>query len=50
MRQFTHFIDYAICYVGYLWPPWDGQRRTIADIVMCTVCVPLDNPPPSSFL
>ena len=48
MRQFAHFIDYAACYVGYLWPLWDGQRRTIADIVMSTVCVPLNPPTPSA--
>jgi uncharacterized RDD family membrane protein YckC len=45
-RQIAHYIDQLICYIGYLWPLWDGKRQTIADKIMATVCVPLTAPPP----
>jgi hypothetical protein len=47
MRQFAHIVDYCLCYLGYLWPLWDSQRQTLADKVMSTVCVPVDQQPPS---
>lgn len=45
VRQLAHYVDQAICYVGYLWPLWDGKRQTIADKVMGTVCVPVATVP-----
>jgi uncharacterized RDD family membrane protein YckC len=47
VRQFAHYIDQLICYIGYLWPLWDDKRQTLADKIMSTVCVPLNSPPPS---
>lgn len=41
VRQIAHYIDQLICYVGYLWPLWDGKRQTIADKLVGTVCVPV---------
>ena len=40
LRQIVHTVDGAICYLGYLWPLWDGKRQTWADKIMSTVCVP----------
>jgi uncharacterized RDD family membrane protein YckC len=45
MRQQAHFVDWAICYIGYFFPLWDAKRQTLADKIMSTVCVPL-NPQP----
>lgn len=41
VRQVAHYVDQLICYVGYLWPLWDDKRRTLADMIMSTVCVPV---------
>ncbi|MDR3662728.1 MAG: RDD family protein [Mycobacterium sp.] len=41
VRQLAHFLDAAICYIGYLLPLFDAKRQTIADKVMKTVCLPL---------
>jgi uncharacterized RDD family membrane protein YckC len=41
VRQLAHFIDSAICYIGYLFPLWDPKRQTIADKLMKTVCLPV---------
>jgi uncharacterized RDD family membrane protein YckC len=41
LRQIAHFIDGAICYIGYLFPLWDPKRQTIADKLLKTVCLPL---------
>jgi uncharacterized RDD family membrane protein YckC len=46
VRQIAHYVDQLICYVGYLWPLWDGKRQTLADKMLGTVCVPVDAPPP----
>lgn len=51
LRQIAHLVDQIICNIGYLLPLWDGQRQTIADKIMSTVCVPLKSPliiPPHS--
>jgi uncharacterized RDD family membrane protein YckC len=45
VRQIAHYVDQLICYVGYLFPLWDGKRQTIGDKLMSTVCVPLDQQP-----
>jgi uncharacterized RDD family membrane protein YckC len=44
VRQIGHYVDQLICYIGYLFPLWDDKRQTIADKLMSTVCVPLDQP------
>jgi uncharacterized RDD family membrane protein YckC len=41
VRQIAHYIDQLTCYIGYLWPLWDGKRQTFADKIMSTVCVPV---------
>jgi uncharacterized RDD family membrane protein YckC len=46
VRQIAHYVDQLICYVGYLWPLWDGKRQTLADKMLGTVCVPVNAPPP----
>ncbi|AQA03965.1 transporter [Mycobacterium sp. MS1601] len=40
VRQIAHVVDGLVCYLGYLWPLWDGKRQTFADKIMTTVCVP----------
>ena len=46
----AHGVDAIICYVGFLFPLWDAKRQTIADKIMSTVCVPIEqsalNPQP----
>lgn len=42
VRQIAHVIDQIICYIGYLFPLWDAKRQTLADKIMSTVCVPVD--------
>ncbi|MGB3483391.1 MAG: RDD family protein [Mycobacterium sp.] len=45
VRQIAHVVDAIICYIGYLFPLWDGKRQTIADKIMTTVCVPTQPKP-----
>jgi len=45
VRQIAHYVDQLICYVGYLWPLWDGKRQTLADKMLGTVCVPSNTTP-----
>jgi hypothetical protein len=40
IRQICHVVDTIICYLGWLWPLWDGKRQTIADKIVSTVCLP----------
>ena len=42
LRQLAHNIDVAVCYLGYLLPLVDGKRQTIADKIMHTVCLPVN--------
>jgi len=49
VRQIAHYIDQILCYVGYLWPLWDGKRQTIADKLVGTVCVPVVPPEETPF-
>ena len=42
VRQLAHIIDGAICYIGYLFPLWDAKRQTLADKIMRTVCLPIE--------
>jgi uncharacterized RDD family membrane protein YckC len=46
LRALCHVVDGIPCYVGYLWPLWDGRRQTLADKVRGTVV--LAGPGPSS--
>jgi YVTN family beta-propeller protein len=43
VRYFAHFLD-AICYIGYLLPLFTAKRQTIADMIMNTVCLPIEPP------
>jgi uncharacterized RDD family membrane protein YckC len=40
-RYFLHIVDSIPCYLGYLWPIWDGKRQTFADKLIKTVVVPV---------
>ncbi|MCW2751898.1 MAG: hypothetical protein JWR83_3008 [Aeromicrobium sp.] len=33
-RQLVHIVDLAPCLLGFLWPLWDKERRTFADMIM----------------
>lgn len=35
-RQLCHILDSLPCFLGYLWPLWDRERRTFADMIMST--------------
>ncbi|MFC1417071.1 RDD family protein [Streptacidiphilus cavernicola] len=39
VRRLAHFVDGAICWVGYLWPLWDAKGQTLADKIVSTVVV-----------
>lgn len=39
VRQIAHLLDAIPCYLGYLWPLWDGKRQTFADKLLKTVVV-----------
>jgi uncharacterized RDD family membrane protein YckC len=39
VRNLAHFIDGAICYIGYLLPLFDAKKQTIADKIMTTVVI-----------
>lgn len=49
VRQLVHWVDQMACYIGFLWPLWDAKRQTFADMIMGTVCVPKDAPPPPTY-
>ena len=36
---FGHWVDGAVCYLGYLWPLWDKQRQTFADKIFSTYSI-----------
>jgi hypothetical protein len=40
IRQICQIADTVICYVGWLWPLWDGKPQTIADKIASTVWLP----------
>ena len=42
VRQIAHIVDGIICYIGYLFPLWDAKRQTIADKLMTTVVLPIE--------
>jgi len=39
VRDIAHVLDGLPCYIGYLWPIWDGRRQTFADKVVTTVVI-----------
>lgn len=39
VRDIAHILDSLPCYIGYLWPIWDGRRQTFADKVVTTVVI-----------
>ncbi|WBQ04619.1 RDD family protein [Kribbella sp. CA-293567] len=41
LRQLTHILDSAACYVGYLWPLWDEKKQTFADKINDTLVIKL---------
>jgi uncharacterized RDD family membrane protein YckC len=36
VRQLAHVLDFLPCFLGYLWPVWDPEKRTFADMIMGT--------------
>lgn len=40
VRELAHYLDGAV-YIGYLWPLWDAERRTFADM-LCETRVTAD--------
>jgi uncharacterized RDD family membrane protein YckC len=38
-RDFAHFIDSIICFIGFLFPLWDAKKQTIADKLVKTLVV-----------
>ena len=38
-RDFAHFIDSIICFVGFLFPLWDAKKQTISDKIVKTLVV-----------
>jgi uncharacterized RDD family membrane protein YckC len=45
LRQICHTVDAVPFYVGYLCPLWTAKRQTLADKIMATVCLPLEQTP-----
>ena len=42
VRQIAHFVDAIICFIGFLLPLWDSKRQTLADKMMTTVVLPIE--------
>jgi uncharacterized RDD family membrane protein YckC len=38
-RRLLHVLDALPCYLGFLWPLWDGRKQTFADKMTHTVVV-----------
>jgi hypothetical protein len=41
VRQFLHTVDWLPLCIGFLLPLCDAKRRTLADEIMSTVCLPI---------
>lgn len=41
LRQICHLVDAVPFYLGYLLPLWTAKRQTLADKLMSTVCLPI---------
>ena len=39
VRQLAHIVDSLVCYLGWLWPLWDGRNQTLADKIVGSVVV-----------
>jgi uncharacterized RDD family membrane protein YckC len=48
LRQITHVVDAVVFYLGYLFPLWTAKRQTLADKIMATVCLPLEQTAPDA--
>ena len=46
LRQIAHLIDAGVLYIGYLFPLWDAKRQTLADKIIATVCLPVQQAAP----
>jgi uncharacterized RDD family membrane protein YckC len=46
LRQICHVVDAVPFYLGYLFPLWTAKRQTLADKIMATVCLPLEQTAP----
>ncbi|MBO0678560.1 RDD family protein [Mycolicibacterium sp. S2-37] len=44
VRDLAHLLDTAALFVGWLWPLWDGRRRTFADMLLRTEVRPAARP------
>jgi uncharacterized RDD family membrane protein YckC len=42
VRQIAHVVDAIICFIGFLLPLWDSKRQTLADKIMSTVVLPIE--------
>jgi uncharacterized RDD family membrane protein YckC len=42
VRQLAHVVDAVICFIGFLFPLWDAKRQTLADKIMTTVVLPIE--------
>ena len=43
LRQITHVVDAVPICFGYLFPLWTAKRQTLADKIMATVCLPIQD-------
>lgn len=43
-RDVAHLADTAALFIGWLWPLWDGRRRTFADLLLRTEVRPVARP------
>lgn len=34
VRQLAHVLDFLPCFLGYLSPAWDKERRTLGDMIV----------------
>ncbi|UQX10466.1 RDD family protein [Candidatus Mycobacterium methanotrophicum] len=48
LRQICHVVDAVPFYIGYLFPLWTAKRQTLADKIMATVCLPLEQSAPDA--
>ena len=39
LREIAHCVDFASCFIGFLWPLWDNKGQTFADKIMKTTVI-----------
>jgi Mce-associated membrane protein len=44
LRDLAHLLDTAALFIGWLWPLWDGRRRTFPDLLLRTEVQKVDRP------